>query len=525
MTGSSASLNARLDALAAPLRPADDPAVDAEVAALVASPGFDDRTEDETHRPYVTIDNEDSRDLDQALAVERDGDDVVVHYALADAAYYVRPGTALWARAQAMGSSFYFPGFSVPMLPAALSEGLVSLNPGVLRRALVFEMRVDPRGVCVATAVRRTRIRSRAKLSYAGVQRWFDGDRSDDRLADPAIAASLRAFAEVGRRRLAEAEARDVVPLQRLEAEVWRDPADPERLVAEPRARFDVEQWNEQVSLLTNMEGARMLRELGREGPGTTQPVYRVHLPPLSRRLDELEERLSALVAERGLDDVWRWQREPLADYLDRIAHAPCDGPDRERLLQAIHRQVRYTYRSSEFQARSGPHHALGVDGYSRMSSPMREIVGIFSHKELLEGLGLEPAAPADADVTLRAAVIDAANRSKSEQRAVEKAVDLMVLDQLLHADLDASPPRWRRGTIVGVRATRLYVSLDDCAVDLKVYTDDLAAAHEASFDERDGVALVGDGTRFVVGDAVEARACRWDEGRRRFVIGLRHAG
>ena len=119
------------------LRPAPDPAVDAEVAAWVAAPGLDDGLADETAIPYVTIDNEGSRDLDQALFVDRQGSDFVLRYALADASYYARPGTALWRRALAMGSSYYLPGFAIPMLPEALSEGLVSLNPNVLRRALV----------------------------------------------------------------------------------------------------------------------------------------------------------------------------------------------------------------------------------------------------------------------------------------------------------------------------------------------------------------------------------------------------
>src|SRR5690606_21608079 len=68
-------------------------AVRAEVAALVAEPGIDDdRLVDLTALPFVTIDGAGTRDLDQALYLAREGAELVVCYAIADAAHYVRPG-------------------------------------------------------------------------------------------------------------------------------------------------------------------------------------------------------------------------------------------------------------------------------------------------------------------------------------------------------------------------------------------------------------------------------------------------
>lgn len=511
------------------LRPPADPAVDAEVAAWIASPGLDDGVADETAVPYVTIDNVGSRDLDQALHVASDGDGFVLRYALADASYYARPGTALWRRALAMGSSYYLPGFAIPMLPEALSEGIVSLNPGVLRRAMVFTLRVDAAGRCFGTAVRRARIESRAKLSYEGVQRWFDAGCSGDPRCDaPEVRASLEAFAALGRLRIEEAAERGVFPLQRDEADVDLDPADPRRLRAVTRDRNDVERWNEQVSLLCNIEGAKLLHSLGRDDEDV-QAVFRVHLPPLGDRLAELEEILGALVERRGLGDRWRWRRgrDDLAAWMDGISAGGGDA----RLAQAVQRQVRYTYRASSFQARSGPHHALGVDGYARMSAPMREAVGVFSHKELLEALKLVVPRPRAEDLATREAVIATANEARRRQSEVDKAVDLMVLDQLLGDDLRVEPAQrpWRRGTVVGVRPSRVHVALDGCAVDLKVYTPDLDHTYATAYREDRQVAMLpaesgGGAPTFVMGDLVEAQAQRWDAGRARFVIHLRPA-
>jgi ribonuclease R len=519
-----ARLEALVDRLG--LRPRPDPAVDAEVAACLAAPGLDDAAlADETAVPYVTIDNVGSRDLDQALHVAADGPGFVLRYALADASYYARPGSALWRRALAMGSSFYLPGFAIPMLPEALSEGIVSLNPEVLRRAVVFALRVEASGRCVEAKVYRARIFSRAKLSYEGVQQWFNAGCTGDPRCDAAeVRDSLVAFAGLGTLRIAEAATRGVLPLTRDEAEVDLDPDDARRLRAVARERNDVERWNEQVSLLCNMEGAKLMQALGVDD-ADVQAVYRVHLPPMGDRLAELEQILGALAERRGLGDRWRWRRgkDDLAAWMGALPPADAEG----RLAQAVQRQVRYTYRASEFQARSGPHHALGVDGYARMSAPMREAVGVFSHKELLEALKLVAPRPREEDLATREAVIATANEARRKQAEVDKAVDLMVLDQLLGDDLAVAPERrpWRGGTVVGVRPTRVYVALDECAVDLKVYSVDLERVYRTAYREERSVAMLpaaAGAPTFVMGDPVEAQALAWDAERARFVIHLR---
>src|SRR5262245_54480935 len=97
------------------------PAVEAEVDAYLAAPGLDDPAlADRGAIPFVTIDGPGTRDLDQAVHVEAAGAGFRLRYAIADASYYVRPGTALFDEALRRGASFYLPGMSVPMLPRAL---------------------------------------------------------------------------------------------------------------------------------------------------------------------------------------------------------------------------------------------------------------------------------------------------------------------------------------------------------------------------------------------------------------------
>ena len=188
--------------------------VHTETASALRAPGLYDEVRDLTDLVFVTIDNEDSRDLDQAVAIERQGTGYVVSYALADASYYVRAETALMEESVRRGASFYLPELSVPMLPRALSEGLVSLNPGVLRRSLVFRVHLAEEGHTLDTDIVRARIRSRAKLSYNGVQAYFD-DPASSPLRDREEAATLDLLREVGERLIDRAASRGMLRLQR----------------------------------------------------------------------------------------------------------------------------------------------------------------------------------------------------------------------------------------------------------------------------------------------------------------------
>ena len=89
--------------------------IDQEVAQFQRSPGIDDdNLEDLTALPFVTIDHDDSKDLDQALYIDRSDNGYRIFYALADGAYYVRPGSALFDEALRRGASFYLPGLCSP---------------------------------------------------------------------------------------------------------------------------------------------------------------------------------------------------------------------------------------------------------------------------------------------------------------------------------------------------------------------------------------------------------------------------
>ncbi|GIE04572.1 RNB domain-containing ribonuclease [Paractinoplanes durhamensis] len=202
---------------------------------------------DRTDVPFVTVDPASSRDLDQAMHLERLGGGYRVRYAIADVASFVRPDGALAAETWVRGQTIYLPDGRIPLHPEVLSEGAASLLPDVERPAVLWTIDLDADGAIVDVGLERARVRSRAKLDYDGVQRQVDAGTAPEPLALlPELGALLA-------RRAAD---RGAVNLPLPEQEVERDGAG-WRLVL--RAPLAVEEYNAQISLLTGMAAAGLM--------------------------------------------------------------------------------------------------------------------------------------------------------------------------------------------------------------------------------------------------------------------------
>src|SRR6478736_2755105 len=221
-------------------------AVERAAAEAAAAPRLPEL--DRTDIPFVTIDPESARDLDQAMHIERAGDGYVVHYAIADVAAFVSPGDPVDVEANRRGESLYGADSKIPLHPKVLSEGAASLLPDQVRPALLWTIALDATGDGTSVHVERARVRSVAKLSYDGVQQMFDTDSFEGPYAD-----SLRLLKEIGEKRQALEVARSGVNLPlpdqeiAIEGDQWR---------LEYRSQLPVEDWNAQISLLTGFGAA-----------------------------------------------------------------------------------------------------------------------------------------------------------------------------------------------------------------------------------------------------------------------------
>ncbi len=203
-----------------------------------------------TDIPFVTIDPEGSRDLDQAIHMERAGDGWRVRYAIADVAAHVTPRGALDADTWDRVETIYCPDIRVGLHPPAMSEGYASLLPGQRTKAIVWDLVVSGDGTLTSTDVRRAWVVSVRQYAYSQLAQ-----------TPPTEAAELVALmAELGvarRRVLREAGA---VSLPKPSQEVDRDAGG---LRLEFRAARGIEDDNAQVSLLTGMAAAKLMLDAG----------------------------------------------------------------------------------------------------------------------------------------------------------------------------------------------------------------------------------------------------------------------
>jgi exoribonuclease-2 len=160
------------------LEPAFPPAVLAQVTATLAPAVDADPTiADLRALPWCSIDNDDSRDLDQLTVCEPRADGRLrVLIAIADVDALVKKGSPVDDHARRNTTSVYTSAVVFPMLPERLSTDLTSLNPDEDRLALVTELIFASDGALEHSGVMRARVRNQAKLAYDAVSSWLVGE-------------------------------------------------------------------------------------------------------------------------------------------------------------------------------------------------------------------------------------------------------------------------------------------------------------------------------------------------------------
>ena len=135
---------------------------------------------DLTKELFFTIDGEDSRDLDDAIAIKTNSrGNRVLSVSIADVGEYVTFNSAIDKEAFQRGTSVYFPSLVLPMLPRELSNGICSLNENVDRLSLTVEIEYDEEGNVLGYDFFESIIRSKKRFTYTVVQKILESDKEE----------------------------------------------------------------------------------------------------------------------------------------------------------------------------------------------------------------------------------------------------------------------------------------------------------------------------------------------------------
>lgn len=307
---------------------------------------------DRADLPFVTIDPATSRDLDQAMHLEKTSDGFTVHYAIADVAAFVPPGGVLEAETFKRGETLYGADSKLPLHPKVLSEGAASLLPDQTRPALLWTIRLDEDGELTDVHVERAMVRSVAKLSYLDVQEQFEKG---------SVSPMLGLLKDVGERRLALEAKRGGVSLPLPEQEIEVDADGHWEL--NYRTQVPVEQWNAEISLLTGIGAAKLMLE---HGTGLLRT-----LPPADPRDLERLKRVA-----RGLGVAW----PDGLSYPDFIRSVDPSAPAGAAVLVAATR----TLRGAGYVGFNGTipdytsHSAIAAP-YAHVTAPLRRLIDRFA--------------------------------------------------------------------------------------------------------------------------------------------------
>ncbi len=366
---------------------------------------------------WTSIDNDDSRDLDQLTAAERlEGGQVRIVVAVADVDALVSQGTPIDIHAQANTTSVYTAAGVFPMLPEKLSTDLTSLGEGVERLALAIDMVIGPDGKVGSSELYRATVKNRAKLAYNGLAAWLDGQApAPGPIVDnPELQANLRLQDTVAQGMKRLRHKRGALSLDTMEAR----PVFEGTVLADlrPDEENRAKEIIEDFMIAANGAVARFLRKRGYTS---------------FRRVLRAPERWQRIVdLARGLGSTLPAEPDAVAlegFLLQRRAAEPASFSDLSLAVVKLLGRGEYALELPGQHARG--HFGLAVKDYSHSTAPNRRFPDLITHRLVKAALEGKPAPYDNNDLALLAThcTTQENNASKVERQVAKSAAALLL--------------------------------------------------------------------------------------------------
>jgi ribonuclease R len=460
-----------------------------------------EKREDLRHLPIVAIDPVDARDHDDAVWAMPDEDEgnkggfrAIV--AIADVAFYVRPGSALDKQARKRGNSVYFPDQVVPMLPHELSSNMCSLKAGEERAALACHLVIDAKGKVKEWHFARALIRVAANIAYEDAQAAIDGTKAHA-LLDDALKPLWSCWKLLAQAR----DARSPLELDIPERRVVLDETGKIISVA-VRERLDAHRLIEDFMIAANVAAAKALEV--KKAP----VMYRVHEPPSREKLIALKDYLATYDISFALGQVIK------PATFNRLIEQIGESEFRAQIMEMILRSQTQAY----YAPQNAGHFGLSLGSYAHFTSPIRRYADLLVHRALVGAYGLEMPAPKDKSIPDRTTLSgdDMSNMgrvgeviSRHERRAMEAERD--TVDRYVAAYLGEHVGQVMDTRITGVQNFGFFATVEGLGGDGLVPVSTLGA-ERFDYDEASR-SLIGatTGETYTVGQRLPLRLAEAD--------------
>ncbi|WP_281950611.1 ribonuclease R family protein [Nitrosophilus kaiyonis] len=313
---------------------------------------------DLTHLPFCTIDPITAKDHDDAVYFDKEKN--ILYVAIADVSEYVAMYGPIDQEAKERGFSIYFPHKSIPMLPRALSEGICSLKPDVLRLAFVCKIELDenlePKKEEIFDAI----IKSRRKYSYDRVDEFIEGKFENIDEIDKEILEYLLPLYEVTKK-LREKRLQKGFEFKNPEIRIELD-SNQNLKATHLEEETPSHALIEDCMLLANKATAKRF-EYG---------IFRTHEEPSLEKIEELLNELATIgIFAKEFKSI-----HSLFLSIQKQAREKGIEKHVDKLLIRTQKQAAYT-------AENIGHFGLGFEAYTHFTSPIRRYSDLTLHRLL----------------------------------------------------------------------------------------------------------------------------------------------
>lgn len=321
--------------------------------------------EDLRHMAIFTIDSSESKDLDDAVSVERTEKGWLLGVHIADVSHYVKGNSALDKAAMSRGTSVYYADKVIPMLPKELSNGICSLNPHEDRLTLSAFMELGADGEMISYRFCKSVIRSRVKGVYSEINDILADRANDDIKAKYAcVEKEIPLMNELADILIERKKQRHAPELETVESKLV---INENGICCDvvPRERGKSERIIEEFMLCANEAAARLARE--KKVPF----VYRIHEAPPEAKTAALCEMLTKLNVEYP----------HFQEFKPAHAAAILDNARDTDKFEAVNVMVLRSMAKAKYSEEPLGHFGLVLEDYAHFTSPIRRYSDLAIHR------------------------------------------------------------------------------------------------------------------------------------------------